>query len=213
MISEGFGLLGRLFFSQCSHFKFGWPAKHMCHCFPDGRTRKEKLAGLALPVCFRQREIWKGWLPLLADWLVASHFAQCLEKEKSVTSSTWPLGTLQNISSLAVPVKKCSVSHSYTVLMARPGSQASTFCAFIPSSSVQFLLLISIITHAELDKCLPVCASVLFASATCSLVLKQPQHQRTKLRDFSPQQVKQTKLLPVQLVVSLPSLTLVMTLF
>lgn len=117
MISEGFGLLGRLFFSQCSHFKFGWPAKHMCHCFPDGRTRKEKLAGLALPVCFRQREIWKGWLPLLADWLVASHFAQCLEKEKSVTSSTWPLGTLQNISSLAVPVKKCSVSHSYTVLM------------------------------------------------------------------------------------------------
>lgn len=42
MVSEGFGQLGRLFFSQCSHFKLGWPAKHLCHCFPDVRTRKER---------------------------------------------------------------------------------------------------------------------------------------------------------------------------
>lgn len=118
MVPEAFGQLGRLFFSQCSHFKLGWPAKRLCHCFPDVRTRKERrTAGWAGTFSVLQARGNLDRQASFAGWMVASHFARCLETEKSVTSSLWPLGTLQNLGSLAVTVKKCSVSHSCTVLM------------------------------------------------------------------------------------------------
>lgn len=95
------------------------------HRFPDGRTRKKELpAGWAgIFSVIRAQGDLEGRLALLAGWLVASHFALGLEIEKSVTSSVWPWGTLQNLRSLGVAVKKCPVSHGCTVLMGRTDSR------------------------------------------------------------------------------------------
>ena len=166
MISEAFGQLGKLFFSQCSHFKFGWPAKHLCSLLSRWEDQE------------RGTYCWLGWhfqcdlgmgksgrQAFFVGWLVAPHFALGLEIKKSVTSSVWPLGTLQNLRSLGVAVKKCPVSYGCTVLMGRTQLWASALCFFIPFSLVQFLLPFSTTMYAELDKCLPVCAKILHMKA------------------------------------------------
>lgn len=139
MISEGFGQLGKFFFSaRAAASNLAGLQSIYAHCFPDGRTRNEGFtAGWA--GIFSVIWAWgnlEGRLSLLAGWLVASHRALGLEIEKSVTSSVWPLGTLQNLRSLGVAVQKCPVSHGCSVLMGRTRLQASAFCFFIPFSLV-----------------------------------------------------------------------------
>lgn len=128
-------------FQLVQPLKFGQPAKHPCSLLSRWKDQE------------RGTYCWLGWhfqcdlgmeksetQAFCVGWLVASQLVTGLKIKKSVMSSVWPLGILQNLRSLGVAVKSFPVSHGCTVLMARTLNQPGTFCCFIPFSLVQFLL-------------------------------------------------------------------------
>lgn len=95
MFSEGFGWLGKLFFSWCSHFKFGWPAKHLCSLLSRWEDQE------------RGTYCWLGWhfqcdpgmekserQAFCVGWLVASQLAPGLKIKKSVDEFSVTLGDI-----------------------------------------------------------------------------------------------------------------------